>query len=1026
MPCLSTARLPIRKLALRLLLGVTSVLASPTLSRVHAQATPELQATRVAEEEPSLLVVDDLRLDLLLREPTVANPLYLTFDERGRLWVVQYRQYPWPAGLKLLSRDSVWRNVYDPPFAPPPPHASDSPFRGLDTITIHEDTDGDGRFDQHKTFLDGLNFATAALPGRGGVFVMNPPYLLFYADRDRDDRPDSLTPRVLLSGFGIEDSHSIANSLRWGPDGWIYAAQGSTVSGSVVTHAADGSRPADAPVVHSLGQNIWRYHPERHQYEIFAEGGGNAFGVEIDQQAHVFSGHNGGDTRGFHYVQGGYWQKNFGKHGQLSNPYAFDYHQPMRHHPVVRFTHTFTLYEADQLPGRYHGLLFGVNPVEHTVVVSRMEPDGSSRRTSDLGIAVQPGEGDRARWFTPVDIQAGPDGALYVADWYSVQPNHYRNHEGQTNPDLGRIYRLRGPDQRPVAAFDMAAESSAALIDGYLFHPQRWYRETARRLLGDRRDPAVRDRLVELMQTRSGQQALEAFWALHVSGGLDAALRDDCLSHDSPLVRRAALHLLGDEPEAARASVAKLVTMAREEPDVEVRCQLAATAKRLDASVAVPVVFALAARAGDAADIYLPKTVWWSLEAHADDHGQVLRALERSDAWESPFRAGGLLLHQNLMRRYALSGSDGDLRMAARLMGIAPTPERRAELVQAFAMAYEGRPLPTLPEELARQLERVEGPFALLVAVRRGNGPSVDVALAQARDPQVAPEQRIALLQALADTQASPDKTLALLRELLAADAPARLKSTAIAACGRFSRPDIGPQLLSAYATLPAECQEVVIQTLASRQEWAANLIEAIAGGQIDRQRLDDETVSRLRRHEAPEIQQRLAEWFPQVELSVSQREARLEALETIVRSGQGAPLTGRELFHGKAGCGKCHRLFTQGADIGPDLTAYNRSNLRQMLLAVAHPSAEIREGFGSVTVATSDGRVLSGLKLEDSEQLVIVRGTDGVDQRIPREEVEELTPNTRSLMPEGLLDGLSDEEIRHLFAYLSSTTPPL
>ena len=186
--------------------------------------------------------------------------------------MVQYRQYPWPAGLELVSRDNVWRNVYDPPFAPPPPHAADSPFRGKDKITIHEDTDGDGKFDKHVTFLDGLNLATAALKGRGGVFVMNPPYLLFYADKNDDDIPDSAQPQVLLSGFGIEDTHSIANSLRWGNDGWIYGTHGSTVSASIVRHGEDGNIMKDEVPVHSMGQFVWRYHPENRSYEVFCRG----------------------------------------------------------------------------------------------------------------------------------------------------------------------------------------------------------------------------------------------------------------------------------------------------------------------------------------------------------------------------------------------------------------------------------------------------------------------------------------------------------------------------------------------------------------------------------------------------------------------------------------------------------------------------------------------------------------------------------------------------------------------------------
>ena len=258
------------------------------------------------------------------------------------LWVMNYRQYPDPAGLKMVSRDDFWRSVYDKLPQPPPNHTP-----GADRITIHEDTNGDGKYDTHKTFVDGLSIASSFAKGRGGVFVLNPPYLLFYPDKDNDDVPDG-DPEVLLQGFGMEDTHSVANSLRWGPDGWLYAGQGSTVSGNI-------RKPGDDKhAVHSMGQLIWRYHPEKRIYEIFAEGGGNTFGVEIDSQGRIFSGHNGGDTRGFHYVQGGYYRKGFGKHGPLSNPYTFGYFNNMTHHSVPRFTHNFVIYDGE--PGWCHTL----------------------------------------------------------------------------------------------------------------------------------------------------------------------------------------------------------------------------------------------------------------------------------------------------------------------------------------------------------------------------------------------------------------------------------------------------------------------------------------------------------------------------------------------------------------------------------------------------------------------------------------------------------------------------------------------
>src|SRR6185369_10178760 len=148
----------------------------------------------------------------------------------------------------------------------------------------HESTRGDGVFDKHTVFVDNLNIATACERGRGGVWVLNPPYLLFYPVKNNDDVPDG-PPEIHLEGFGLEDTHSVVNSLRWGPDGWLYAAQGSTVSAQVRV-VAPGARGTN--VFFSQGQNIWRYHPERHIYEVFAEGGGNAFGVEFDREGRLF------------------------------------------------------------------------------------------------------------------------------------------------------------------------------------------------------------------------------------------------------------------------------------------------------------------------------------------------------------------------------------------------------------------------------------------------------------------------------------------------------------------------------------------------------------------------------------------------------------------------------------------------------------------------------------------------------------------------------------------------------------------
>ncbi|HZW29102.1 MAG TPA: PVC-type heme-binding CxxCH protein, partial [Isosphaeraceae bacterium] len=657
----------------------------------------------------SFQVPDELQLDLVLAEPVVRQPVSLSFDERGRLWVVQYLQYPNPAGLRMVSRDGVWRAVYDK-VPPPPPHH----FRGKDKITIHEDSDGDGVYDRHKTFVDGLNIATAVALGRGGAWVLNPPYLLFYPDRDRDDVPDG-DPEVHLQGFGLEDTHSVVNSLRWGPDGWLYAAQGSTVTGHVRRPGLDdGKEP-----VHSMGQLIWRYHPETRRYEVFAEGGGNAFGVEIDAKGRIYSGHNGGDTRGFHYVQGGYYQKGFNKHGPLSNPYAFGYFPAMKHNRVPRFTHTFVFYEAAAFPDRYRGLLFGVAPLLNHVVMSRVSPDGSSFQTRDVGLAVSSSD----PWFRPVDIKLGPDGALYIADWYDRQVNHYRNHQGQIDPASGRIYRLRAKGLRPSGKFpDLAGLSTPDLVK-LLTDSNKWTRQTAMRLIGDRKDPTLAPLLKGLVTTTAGQPALEALWALNLSGGLDEATALQTLEHPDPYVRQWTVRLLGDARRVSPSLAATLARRAAVEPEVEVRSQLACSARRLPAGDGLPIVRALLSRQEDTRDIHLPLLLWWAIEAKvATDPDAVLALFEDRATWDLPVVRS--MVAERVMRRFAAAGTRPDLARCTRLLTLAPGPDHARRLMAGFEAAYVGRSLAGLPPELAGALARYGGQ-SLTLGLRQGKPEAV-------------------------------------------------------------------------------------------------------------------------------------------------------------------------------------------------------------------------------------------------------------------------------------------------------------
>ena len=277
----------------------------------HVPTSVRAQGFAPAEAAGRMSVADGLEVRLVAAEPLIRQPVAIEFDDRGRLWVIQYMQYPNPAELKRVAVDRYSRTVYDR-FPDPPPRGP----KGADRITILEDADGDGRADRSHDFVTGLNLASGLAFGYGGVFVIQVPYLLFYPDRDRDDRPDG-DPEVLLSGFGMEDAHSVANSLTWGPDGWLYGLQGSTVTAKV--------RGIE------FQQGVWRYHPVSKRFELFCEGGGNMWGLDFDRQGQLFASTNVGGFVMLHGVQGGYYWKSFGKHGPLHNPYTFGYFDHVRH-----------------------------------------------------------------------------------------------------------------------------------------------------------------------------------------------------------------------------------------------------------------------------------------------------------------------------------------------------------------------------------------------------------------------------------------------------------------------------------------------------------------------------------------------------------------------------------------------------------------------------------------------------------------------------------------------------------------------
>ncbi len=952
-------------------------------------------------------VAAGLRWDQVLTEPEVAQPVFLNFDERGRMWVVQYRQYPHPAGLKMVSRDKYWRAVYDRVPQPPPHHTP-----GRDKITIHEDTDGDGTFDKHTTFVDGLNIVTAVEHGRGGVWVLNPPYLLFYPDADRNDQPDG-PPEVHLSGFGLEDTHSVVNSLRWGPDGWLYAAQGSTVSGHVVVGGPLQKDDSRKPV-HTLGQLIWRYHPQTRRYEVFAEGGGNAFGLEIDDAGRIFSGHNGGDTRGFHYVQGGYYRKGFSKHGPLSNPYAFGYFPPIKHHSVPRFTHNFILYGGGSLPEKYHNQLFGIEPLQGRVVLSSISELGSTFQTKDLGHPVT----SRDRWFRPVDIKVGPDGGIYIADWYDGQVAHTRSYEGNFERSKGRIYRLQAQQAAGLSPFDLRDKSSQELVTT-LKHPNRWFRQTALRLLADRQDAAAGPPLLAMLRQESGQAALEALWGLNAIDLLTESVAEEALGHKNPHVRTWAVRLICDDGRVSSRLAQQLVRLAQSEPQAIVRSQLACSAGRLPADSGLAIVGELLGRDEDQADPHLPLLLWWAVESHCrKDREGILALLEDRELWQRPLVQQTVLAR--LMRRFAQSGLREDLLRCARLLRLAPDDQGSQLLMVGFEQAFQGRPLTGLPDELVAAISAAGG-GSLALQVRSKIPGALAEALKTIVDSKIDTSARLQLVQTLGEVH--PQAALPVLLAQLEQSVEEDLKQSILTALRAYQGVAISQQILKLYPQMSARMQRVALATLGSRSSWTRHLLQAVDRGQIDRLSVPISVVRGLAVHKDKTIDALVLRLWGKIDSpTTAQMRQQIATYTQQLRQGPGDPYRGQPLY--RQACANCHRLFGTGGRIGPDLTAYQRDDTENLLLHVVHPSAEIREGYENFLVLTEDGRTLTGLLIDRDNQVIVLRGADGQTVTIPRDGIEELGPVGQSLMPEGLLQSLSAQQVRDLFAYLRSSQP--
>lgn len=714
-------------------------------------------------------------------------------------------------------------------------------------------------------------------------------------------------------------------------------------------------------------------------------------------------------------MQGAYLQKGFQKHGPLSNPFSFGYFPPMKHNAVQRFTHTFTVYDGDQLPERYRGKLFGVAPLLHHVVVSEVISTGSTFETRDIGYAVSTDD----KRFIPVDIKHGPDGALYVADWRDEQCAHTKAQEGQVDKSNGGVYRIKSKSA-PMSerAADLSRFSTSELVD-QLSHSDRWRRRTAQRLLRTRADQTVVPKLIEQFYTARGQLALETLWAIDGCGGFSEPVAIAALAHSEPQVRAWGARLICDQSVVSASLVSRLADLAQSELDVETRSQLASSAKRLPPRDCLTILSRLIPSERDIEDPRMPLLLWWGIESVvAREPSLAVDLFRDASFWRLPTVEQHLA--ERIMRRFAATGRRQDLVTCAELLSLAPNEADFKRLMTGFEAAYVGRAMTNLPRELEEAMETYSS-TSVLVGIRRGNKDAIGEAIRLLSDDTVDSAKRVSLIQTFGEV--SHPACVPTLTRIATQSSDAMLQGVALSALARYGDPMIADSVISVMPQMTDEARSAAIALLASRPEWTVKLLDEVEVGNVDKNAIPLEIVQRLSFFRDPRIVERLRKHFGSTESEQLDRlKAEVERVSGILRAGHGVPKAGRPLFEKQ--CSKCHALFGKGGAVGPDLTSFKRDDLEKMLLSIVHPNAEIREGFASYLAITQEGRSIVGILLDKNPQTILLRTPEGVEVAIPTDEIEEFTPTKISLMPEGLLKDYNDQELCDLFGYLRMTQP--
>ncbi|MGN6553951.1 MAG: PVC-type heme-binding CxxCH protein [Verrucomicrobiota bacterium] len=960
-------------------------------------------------------------------EPLVNKPISVQWDARGRLWVAETPEYP--NGRRKISAEP-WKETgvlepgnYDRP--------------GRDRISILEDTNGDGLMDKKTIFYEGLELITAFCMHRDGVVVASQPNLIWIRDTNGDDHADTVLP--IFGGFAPGDTHFVPNHFMNAPDGWIYASSGGSLA---VT------KPGSNEKLTRIAPGLFRFKPDGSAIETVASQGGNAFGAEITSDFELFHGQATSGNPIQHVVlpetvlarapnTRARSMNSVNPGRTVARTDLPDRAPLMQIDQVGRYSAACStmVYEGGAWPKEYDGTIFTTEPILDIIHHERLKPVGPTF-TGEL--ILQDAEWLRSMdyLFSPIDVTFGPDGALYVLDFYTPVmahndtrgPRHSRS-GASIRPDrehfFGRIYRIQHEDAPKLTNPDLTKADAAGLVSAFR-HPNRVVRFNALRVLMEQADTlgvqAVPALNAMALDEKFIPARILALWALQ---------RLDRLSHTTFLaaarsndasVRKNAMLIA----EAGHISLdVKELKALLNDPDARVRL---AALRALGASP-------INAEAGAILLAVQPK--------FADEWSQAAAAAAASS---DPARFLELVLagDDDSSQREELARSLAASLVASRnspaMLRVLQSAEKSRHATLAAAVLEEfGQSPPPGPSDatatigaLRAFLSSVNRPLAAAAlplaatwetgrALNREMNAATSELLAIARDGNQALNQRAKAVQTLLASRPANAEILPNILALLNPPQPEPFRRQLIAVLAPTGEISVGRALTAAFPTLPPELREVAFNALVRRPEWTELLLDALESRKIAPSVFDPAQTSRLSSHPDSATAKRARTLFAL--LGGGTNPAKDEIIARLLPSVEqrGNPSKGKELF--SANCYMCHRLGNAGFEFGPALDGIGSHSAAELLMHIIDPSRMVDDEHRTWNITMKDGTQYSSLIANENASTVKLRQPSGVTVDLNVAEIASRTKGTNSLMPEGF-EALGAEGLRDLISYLQSLAP--